>query len=803
MNYFFQYVFFFLINCVLFSEDYNLSGYVLDIESKSPLKSVNISLENQIDVLQTDEDGYFNYSFKDLKNDYLNLNLKLIGYENKTIKINLLQNQIRCNGCNEVKIDLGYILLNIESLKLDTIEVKSNYEKTNQISDISIAGIDLNENLKGNIASTLSKLPNVGINSFGVATSKPSLRGFSGDRFLLTKDGIETGDLSQSSIDHAIAVDMSEVNQINIIRGPKALIYGPNAIGGVVNTSMSGNPNIRFEKFSTKFLYGTEFYSKNGLKSALHDGIYGSFLFYIPFYNNQLNISFNNRKYDNQSSPIGILENTNSVMDSYKVGFTHYLNNGYFNLIAENFEMDYGIPPTTSGHTTGIDIPMYKKTYQFNYQEKIDFGTLDLKFNYIDYKHYEIIPNNIFNEFELLLSKKTKNFKFEYNSENFLMGAEFKLENFKSDGINETPVTDQSNISFYGFHKQNINGKFDLLSSFRIGKFALEPKYYNYISGTANLILTDENCLENYGSEFCHIDGISVLDENGDFISLVRKRKFNNFSFSIGLNKEFKNIEIGSWLMQTMRAPRVEELYSDGPHLATYAFEIGNPDLKSEKIYGIENSIRYNSSFFNASLITFYNYSPYFFQITKNGVCEEAWNWDPFSGTSHPCNSFDVPGSNTWIDFGSAPLGWLYIYSPKGNKVIIKGYEFNLGFDYNDFEFDYDLSVVKGDDLTLNLPLSFMNPTKEVINFKFHTEFLSQRLRFTKIHSQDRLGEFETYTPGALLTDYILSLNNKNYNLTFQFNNIFNEVYYNHLSRIKSIMPEPGRNIVVVYKFFF
>ena len=131
-------------------------------------------------------------------------------------------------------------------------------------------------------------------------------------------------------------------------------------------------------------------------------------------------------------------------------------------------------------------------------------------------------------------------------------------------------------------------------------------------------------------------------------------------------------------------------------------------DLKSEKIYGIENSIRYNSSFFNASLIAFYNYNPYFFQITSRSF-EEAWNWDPFSGTSHPCNSFDVPGSNTWIDFGSAPLGWLYIYSPKGNKVIIKGYEFNLGFDYNDFEFDYDLSVVKGDDLTLNLPLSFID----------------------------------------------------------------------------------------------
>ena len=71
--------------------------------------------------------------------------------------------------------------------------------------------------------------------------------------------------------------------------------------------------------------------------------------------------------------------------------------------------------------------------------------------------------------------------------------------------------------------------------------------------------------------------------------------------------------------MYTMRPPRVEELYSDGPHLASYAFEIGNPNLKSENIYGIENSIRFDSDPFNISLVTFYNYSPYYFEMTKNG----------------------------------------------------------------------------------------------------------------------------------------------------------------------------------------
>ena len=82
------------------------------------------------------------------------------------------------------------------------------------ISDISLSGQTLNDNLTGNIATTLSNQPNIGMNSFGVVTSKPVLRGYSGDRFLLIKDGNKTGDLSQSSIDHIITLDMSEVNEV-------------------------------------------------------------------------------------------------------------------------------------------------------------------------------------------------------------------------------------------------------------------------------------------------------------------------------------------------------------------------------------------------------------------------------------------------------------------------------------------------------------------------------------------------------------------------------------------------------------
>ena len=79
---------------------------------------------------------------------------------------------------------------------------------------------------------------------------------------------------------------------------------------------------------------------------------------------------------------------------------------------------------------------------------------------------------------------------------------------------------------------------------------------------------------------------------------------------------------------------------------------------------------------------------------------------------------------------------------------------------------------------------------------------INYKVRFSKIHPQNKLGEFETYTPGAFLTDFIIAYTYKEHNLTLQLNNIFDEVYYNHLSRIKNIAPEPGKNLNIIYKLF-
>ena len=82
-------------------------------------------------------------------------------------------------------------------------------------------------------------------------------------------------------------------------------------------------------------------------------------------------------------------------------------------------------------------------------------------------------------------------------------------------------------------------------------------------------------------------------------------------------------------------------------------------------------------------------------------------------------------------------------------------------------------------------------------------KLFSQKIRVSHINDQNRLGEFETYTQSSFLLDFILSYSNKNQNITIQLNNILDEEYYNHLSKIKDIMPESGRNIIFNYKIFF
>ena len=416
----------FIVICLSLSltQTYSISGIVLDSKTEISINNVSVYIKDSDIGTTTDNQGYFILYLNDQLEKSIDLNIKMIGYEEHILQVDLSK--------TEINLDAIYIIS--QSLELESIHIHSYKDQSNQISNISLSGQKLNDNFSGNIATTLFSQPNFGVNSLGNVTSKPVMRGYSGDRFLITRDGNKMGDLSQSSIDHVITLDMTEVSGIEIVRGPKTLVYGSNAIGGVINTSISGNPKVRVNKFFKKFLFRGESFNK---------GIYGNMMLYIPIKNSQINISLSNSSTKNQSSPIGELENTYSGTSNYKLGFTNYNADGYINFMIENYNMNYGIPPSLEGHMNGVDIKLIKNTIQINYHQHVsfyNFNQFDLKYNYFEYEHQEFENNLDYSQ--VALSKNTNNLKIELQSINSIIGSEFNYEKFLPSGLYFSPKTD-------------------------------------------------------------------------------------------------------------------------------------------------------------------------------------------------------------------------------------------------------------------------------------------------------------------------------------------------------------------------
>ena len=744
------YLFIFISLGSIFSQTYGISGRIIDFDEQKPLKNVNVFLENSDIGTVSDEDGSFFLLIKE-KTDK-RLKIKIIGYEEKLIPINKLESNF-CQGCSHKLIELEDVFLVKSTIAFDPIHVHGLNTSSDQISDIYISGKELANNLNSNIAKTLENYPNIGMSSFGISTAKPVLRGFSGERFLLTKDGNLLGDLSQTSIDHCISLDLTEINKIEIIRGPKSLLFGSNSIGGVINTHINGNPKQRFKNFTLLL--------KSGIQS-FNDGLFGNLFFFVPYKsNNQINFSLNTRKTKNQNSPIGEIKNTYLKLNNYKIGYTRYFMQSYIQFLLENYVKDYGVPPSEEGHINGVDISLIKNTYQINYHTDISINTftqLDIKYNFIDYEHGEYESNSDFRA--VGLQKHTHNTKIEFKSDKNTIGSEIDYKISSSEGFYWTPKAHEIKLSMYGLFEKNINS-LRINGSFRLGQGIISPI-----------------------KPFLNFSNINEKD--------VINRSFPFISTSFGFNLNINNYDFSSWVMNTMRVPSLEELYSDGPHLGTYAYEIGTPNLKSEEIYGIETAIKYTKNPFEFKLITFYNYSPYYYQMNQLGECNQEY----INGQNHPCAGAD------FIEWGSGASGWLYKYQAKGVESVIKGLEYNFKYDFNNYKISYDYSITRGENLSAEKPLSSINPDKQIVNFTYRKNLIDYNLRFIRVNSQTRLGEFEKFTPAYSCVDFKINFNFNNQLVTIQLNNIFDKLYYNHLSAIKSIKPESGRNFVVNYRYY-
>ena len=722
---------------LLFAEQLSaVEGIILNNDNQKPIAGVNIIIENSNNGVSSDNEGRFsleiNYPSKNT------LIFTMIGFKDTSVVIN------QTNYDQLIKV-----FLNPKAIKMNAITVHSHKEsnQSKAPSSITMVGNKLEKNITSDLATTLSGESGIAIRSSGQATQRPILRGYSGDRFLITSDGIELGDMSNTTSDHAVSMEISAADGVEVIRGPETLAYGSNTIAGIINIITPFKNPKKLSSTSYKLLFGHE--------SSNQSNLIGSDI-NIPTNDYQLAISLSNRSANDQSSPIGTLKNTALEKNDLTIGLTKFGEKNLITIELKNFSMDYGIPGSPEGHINGVDLVLKNKTLKLKYHSDINFmsfNILDLEQGYVKYGHKEFVKGS--NYASVDLRQDIIYFNAMLKSKNLKIGANFQNRDYFTKGFIWTPNTNEMKFSVFSVHTKNLTNKKYQFSG-RIEYRSINPS-------------ADDTFFSNIDPED------------------VRKREYLLASIGASAQKNWDNISIYNHLLFTSRAPRIEDLYSDGPHLGTYSYEIGEPNLEQENTIGFENTISFFGNGHKLKLTSYINYSNNFHILQKEGEGYE-------------------PGA-AWIEWGSGSAGWLYKYKLYGKESLIQGFEPSTKLNLKYFNILANASICRAINLENDKPLAFIPPDLLRIQLEKSISFLNNTIEGIFVSNQNKLGEFEFPTDGYKLLNYncsyTFSKNENIHQIIFQVTNILNETYYNHLSKIKMIMPEPGRGINLRYKINF
>ena len=706
----------------------SLRGEVIDKQSRSRLAGVTVHIVGLEKSVHTDPSGQFGFdsvpegthTLRFTKTDYQELEQVV-----------------------DVHASTPYIEIELKTLayQLETIRV---YESTGDLSkfekttDLALEDAAFERRLSMTLADTLSDTVGISQRTMGRATGRPVIRGLGGDRLLILENGERTGDKSASSADHAVSIDPTTAEGVEITRGPRALIYGSSTLGGVVNVKRNNIPQVRPQNVDMSLTFQGE---------SVSSGWTGTLSTVVPLGPFTGQIQWNRRRASDTQTPLGPLKNTSLSNVNFSAGTSLIRDWGYIGISGGDYRSDYGIPGSPEGHISGVNIELNKQRYEGQMEYRFNTAILEkvkLQTAYTRYQHQELESNGRLGvEFGLLTYNVSAMAHVFGNS---IAGVSGEYRDHATGGFYWTPHTRELALAGFYFN-QHTFGKLTVQGAVRYDIRRSEPFRPGAVirAGT------------------------------------VQRRGFKGLSGATsGIYHWTDRLSTGATLMKTFRAPGIEELFSDGPHLAVYSYEIGNTELEPEIGYGAEFFVKYATDSFRLNLTLFRN---------------RIYNY------LIPMNT----GEKEW---GSGAAGWLWIYQYMGHHVLMNGIEVQIGGEVlPKVRLDFDMSGVRGRLEPTRHPLARIPPLngKLVLSYTpspFHFHVTS---RFSA--GQTRLGEFEKPTDGYLVHDVgaYLSLWWKGFEntLVFEIENLLDTAYREHLSLIKAIMPEPGRNVKLLYKLYF
>ncbi len=667
-----------------------------------------------------------------------------------------------------------------------------------------LTGEELESQLAATIGETLSRQPGITSTFFGPGASRPVVRGLAGPRIRVLDNGIGSIDASDSSVDHAVAVEPVFAERIEIIRGASTLRYGSSAAGGVVNVIDGRIPTVAPEggiDLGVRYGYttvdeGNEVAGALDLtvldlgesKLVFHaDAFFRDADDYeIPGFAESATLraleeeehgeeeDHDEEEHGEEEEAFGIVENSDIESKGGSGALSFIFANGHIGFSGRVFQTNYGIP---GGHEHAhgeeehgeedhdeehgeeeeeeegaVRIDLDQVRLDFDGALNGDFGlfqTATLRIGYADYEHVELEGDEIGTRF----TNKGWEGRFE------LLQKEYAVLN-----------------------GAQLNGAFG--TQIRTRDFAAKGEEA-FVPPTKTLQLGVFTYQELDTGPWLLDFGARYEYTRQDASNLRENKTFDAFSVSAGAGfRPAEGYFVGASVYRTERAPSTEELFSNGPHIATNAFEIGNPNFDEEKALGIEGTVKGQIGWMFAQVNAYYtDYTDFIFE-TPTGEEEDGLPVFEFRAEDATFAGFEA---ETEIQFPVVSMDYL------GDV----GFFATGSIDFVDASID-----VSGND---NLPR--IPPLSGLVGAGFRSEYLDFRVEGEFVAEQDEVTEFELPTGSYALLNIYAAVHpfgsERDISLDIRATNLTDEEARLHTSFLKDLLPLPGRNVKVYLKAAF
>lgn len=716
-----------LLFAVNLSAQNQISGIITDKNSGKPLPDVTVFAMEINKVTISDKNG--EYKVNDIPDGKIKIQFSLIGYINQ-VEIVLFDNSNK-----QINIALDNAIIKTQEIVVTGGYNSSQHENAVKIDIYNIDNVL--RNASPNFMESITSVPGVEMISKGSGVSKPVIRGLSMNDILVLNNGVRIENY-QYSENHPLNINEFGLDRVEIIKGPASLLYGSDAIGGVINF-IKEKPapvgkiigNTRMQYFSnTQGLLGDI-----GIKAASND-IYGSINAGIK----------SNSDYLLPGGDFVPNSRFNEWSLKSNIGLTKKY--GSFNLLYDFSKQDLGMTVPAAVKLVKTRGRKNELWYQdlanhlISSQNKLFLGkySLDLTASFQNVRRK--LQTTLTVPFvEMNLSTFTYNVKLNFPSSvntEYILGTQGKIQ--KHENLNNRPSqflpnTNTLNAAFYSLVQYSFFKNFKLQMGLR----------YDY-----NEIKT-----EALGSQ------------------TAISRNYNNISGSLGgtynLNEEFI---FRANFASAYRTPNLSELTSNGMH--GNRFEKGNPDLTTVHTYESDLSLHYHGHHISFDIAGFYNIiDNYIFILPTNDTAASGSKIYKFSQS----NSSLFGGEFVFL-INPEPVEWFH-FETKFSTVIGK----QENGDY--------LPFIPANKIRIELRAEttklwkFTNP---YINVNSLTSF-----------KQDKISPFETATEGYTLinagTGFDFFIGHQSINFNLFVNNIFDVEYYDHLSTLKPLYYNMGRNV--------